>query len=218
MHIIACMTRQALNQLIAAMQAAEEVRFIHASASQMAGRLLCAFDAPDQDTLLRLLDKHHVAYEWIIREEISWGERPTASPSPLEASTSVEPQMSSTGQEVGSQRQPVIALEAHAEPPATEQPGLSTATLSESGEATILHILRTLRDESAWQIIRTQRDMHPVAVLLIHDAVLTPPPLEVPMYTCEADVMARGITSPLPRLSYAQIVDLIFACKQVMVW
>ena len=37
MHIIACMTRQALNQLITTMQAAQEVRFIRACASQMAG-------------------------------------------------------------------------------------------------------------------------------------------------------------------------------------
>ena len=49
MHIIACMTRQALNQLITTMQAAEEVRLVRASASQMAGRLLCEFDAPDQN-------------------------------------------------------------------------------------------------------------------------------------------------------------------------
>ncbi len=88
----------------------------------------------------------------------------------------------------------------------------------EPSEATTLHILRTLRDESAWQIIRTQRDMQSVAVLLMHDAVLAPPPLDVPMYACEADVMARGITSSLPRLSYDQIVDLIFACQRVMVW
>ena len=48
MHIIACMTRQALNQLITTMQAAQEVRFIRACASQMAGRLLCEFEAPDR--------------------------------------------------------------------------------------------------------------------------------------------------------------------------
>ena len=218
MHIIACMTRQALNQLIATMQAAQEIRFIRACASQMAARLLCEFDAPDQDTLLRVLDKHHIAYEWIIREELTWGERQTASPSAQETSTPVAPQASSTGQEVAPQSQTPVATEARAEPSATAQPSLSTATPGEPSESTTLHILRTLRDESAWQIIRTQRDMQPVAVLLMHDAVLAPPPLEVPMYACEADVMARGITSPLPRLTYDQIVDLIFACKRVMVW
>ena len=82
MHIIACMTRQALNQLIATLQAAEEVRFIRANASQMAGRLLCEFEAPDQDTLLRVLDTHHVTYEWIIRAEMTWGEPLTASAAP----------------------------------------------------------------------------------------------------------------------------------------
>jgi sulfur transfer complex TusBCD TusB component (DsrH family) len=218
MHIIACMTRQALNQLIATMQAAQEIRLIRACASQMAGRLLCEFDAPDQDTLLRFLDEHYVTYEWIIREELTWGEQPTVSASIQETSTPVAPQASSTGPEVVPQSQSPVAPEMHAEPSATEQLGPSTATPLEPSEATILHILRTLRDESAWQIIRTQRDMQSVAVLLMHDAVLAPPPLDVPMYACEADVMARGITSPLPRLSYDQIVDLIFACQRVMVW
>jgi sulfur transfer complex TusBCD TusB component (DsrH family) len=218
MHIIACMTRQALNQLIATLQTAQEVRLIRASASQMAGRLLCEFEAPDQDMLLRLLDQHHVAYEWIIREELSWREQPAASLSVLEASAPVDSQASSTGLEVAPESRTPVATEAHAEPSATEQPSPAATTRGEPSEATILHILRTLKDESAWQIIRTQHERQPVAVLLMHDAVLAPPPLDVPMYACEADVMARGITSPLPRLTYDQIVDLIFTCARVMVW
>jgi sulfur transfer complex TusBCD TusB component (DsrH family) len=218
MHIIACMTRQALNQLIASMQAAQEVRFIRACASQMAGRLLCEFDAPDQDALLRFLGKHHIAHEWIIRAELTWGEQTAGGSLAPEASASAEPQAGSTHQEAYPQSQTPGAAETHTEPLTVGQPSPSAAASSEPSEATILHILRTLRDESAWQIIQTQRDMQPVAVLLMHDAVLAPPPLDVPMYACEADVMARGITSPLPRLTYDQIVDLIFACKQVMVW
>jgi hypothetical protein len=218
MHIIACMTRQALNQLIATMQAAQEIRLIRASASQMAGRLLCEFDAPDQDTLLRFLDQHYMAYEWIIREELSWGERSTTSSAAQETSTPVAPQASPTRHEVAPQSKSPVAPETHLEASAAEQLSPSAATPSEPSEVTILHILRTLRDESAWQIIRAQHDMQPVTVLLMHDAVLAPPPLDVPMYACEADVMARGITSPLPRLTYDQIVDLIFACKRVMVW
>jgi sulfur transfer complex TusBCD TusB component (DsrH family) len=211
MHIIACMTRQALNQLIATLQAAQEVQFIRASASQMAGRLLCEFDAPDQDTLLRLLEKHHVTYEWIIRTELTWGGRTAAN-------TPVEPQASSSAQEVTPQSPTSVAGERRIAPSATEHPSAATAPLRAPSEATILHILRTLRDESAWEIIKTQRDKQSVAVLLIHDAVLAPPALDVPMYACEADVIARGITSPLPRLTYDQIVDLIFACARVMVW
>jgi sulfur transfer complex TusBCD TusB component (DsrH family) len=212
------MTRQALNQLIATMQAAPEVRFIRASASQMAGRLLCEFDAPDQDTLLRVLDTHLVTYEWIIREELSWGDRRQEESSTADTSDSTAPQSSAPAPQEAPQDIMPGAPEAPSEAAVTEHSRPSTETPDEPGEATILHILRALKDESAWQIIRLQRQTHPVAVLLIHDAVLAPPPLEVPMYACEADVLARGIISPLPRLTYAQIVELIFACKQVMVW
>jgi sulfur transfer complex TusBCD TusB component (DsrH family) len=218
MHIIACMTRQGLNQLIATIQMAQEIRFIRASASQMAGRLLCEFEAPDQDTLLQVLDQHHIAHEWIIRAELTWGEQTAHSAQALEASGSAGSQASSTGEEAARQDQTPLTTEVQDEPSAVEQPRSSMATPSEPSEATMLHILRTLRDESAWQTIRSQHDMQPVAVLLMHDAVFSPPPLDVPMYACEADVTARGITSPLPRLTYEQIVDLIFACKRVMVW
>jgi hypothetical protein len=218
MHIIACMTRQALDQLIATMQAADEVRFVRASASQMAGRILCEFDAPDQDTLLRLLDKHHVAYEWIIRAELTWGEPLPASPPASAAGAAGELRASSSAPETASERNTPTSTQASTDLAAAAQSRPATAPLSDAGESTILHILRALRDDSAWQIIRAQHELYPVAVLLMHDAVLAPPALEVPMYACEADVMARGITSPLPRLTYDQIVDLIFACKRVMVW
>jgi hypothetical protein len=218
MHIIACMTRQALNQLIATMQAAEEVRFVRASASQMAGRLLCEFDAPDQDTLLRLLDKHHITYEWIIRAELTWGDPLAASTPASSAGVANEPRASSGAPEVASGRETPTAPQASTGLAAAARSQPAATPLSDAGESTILHILRALQDDSAWQIIRAQHELYPVAVLLMHDAVLAPPALEVPMYACEADVMARGITSPLPRLTYDQIVDLIFACKRVMVW
>jgi hypothetical protein len=218
MHIIACMTRQGLNQLIATMQAAQEIRFIRACASQMAGRLLCEFEAPDQDTLLQVLDKHHIAHDWIIRAELTWGEQTADSIQASEASRSAGSQASSTGERAAQSQQTPPTTEVQDGPSAVEQARSSMATPSEPSQATMLHILRSLRDESAWQTIRTQHDMQPVAVLLMHDAVLAPPPLDVPMYACEADVTARGIPSPLPQLTYGQIVDLIFTCKQVMVW
>jgi sulfur transfer complex TusBCD TusB component (DsrH family) len=218
MHIIACMTRQALNQLIATLQAADEVRFVRATASQMAGRLLCEFDAPDQDTLLRLLDKHHVTYEWIIRAELTWGEALPASTPAAAAGAADEPGAPSSAPETAAERNTPTSPQASTAPAAAAQPQPATAPLGDAGESTILHILRALRDDSAWQIIRAQHEQYSVAVLLMHDAVLAPPALEVPMYACEADVLARGITSPLPRLTYDQIVDLIFACKRVMVW
>ena len=85
-------------------------------------------------------------------------------------------------------------------------------------EPKVLHILRALKDESAWHMIGVQHRLQPVAVLLMHDAVLAPPPVDVPMFACEADVLARGISSPLPLLTYDQIVELVFAAERVMVW
>lgn len=192
MHIIACMTRQALNELMGTLQQAPDITFIRASASQMAGRLLCEFEAPDQETLLRFLEAHHVTYEWIIRVEMHWeGDSTTTAPAAVASPAVTSPTM---------------------------QPSPAPQVLEEGQAATILHILRQLQDESAWEIIQAQRGSQSMAVLLMHDAVLAPPPLEVPMYACDADVQARGLSSALPLLTYDQIIDLIFACKRVMVW
>jgi sulfur transfer complex TusBCD TusB component (DsrH family) len=180
--------------------------------------LLCEFEAPDQDTLLRVLDQHHIAHDWIIRAELTWGEQTAASSPASEVSASAGSPAESTGQEAARHSQALVATEDLGEPSSLKQPSPSTAAPREPSEASILHILRRLRDESAWQTIRIQHDMQSVAVLLMHDAVLAPPLLDVPMYACEADVTARGITSPLPGLTYEQIVDLIFACKRVMIW
>src|ERR671918_1832831 len=116
MHIIACMTRQALNELMATLQKAPDITFIRASASQMAGRLLCEFEAPDQETLLRFLEAHHVTYEWIIRVEMRWeGESEGAGP---------------------------MAVASPAEPSSTVEPAPAAQALEEARAATILHILR----------------------------------------------------------------------------
>jgi sulfur transfer complex TusBCD TusB component (DsrH family) len=210
------MTRQALKQLIDTLQAAQEFRFIRASASQMAGRLLCEFEAPDQETLLHFLEEHHITHEWIIRVELSWQGEPTGTvsvPGPGEAVTpmaslagSIATAESPPSGQVGGTAPPALAADSQA------------ATVGEAGQAKTLHILRHLKDESAWELITIQRQRQPVAVLLMHDAVLAPPPLEAPLYACEADVLARGISSSLPLLSYDQIIELVFACERVMVW
>jgi sulfur transfer complex TusBCD TusB component (DsrH family) len=219
MHIIACMTRQALNELIATLQKAPDIAFIRASASQMAGRLLCEFEAPDQETLLRFLDAHHVTYEWIIRVELSWSGR-AASGAPAQGmGAGSAPETAAAQQETPSEVPPQARVaDAPAVPSASSEAAPASQGLEEVRAVNILHILRTLRDESAWQIIQAQRASESVAVLLMHDAVLAPPPLEVPMYACDADVQARGLSSALPRLTYDQIVALIFACERVMVW
>jgi hypothetical protein len=195
-HIIACLTRQALAQLIATLRADEEVRFVRAGASQMAGRLVCEFEAPDQERLLQFFAAHLVTYEWIIRVELSW-----------------------SAEEGGASTREGAAERVESEDAAgASGPREAVGTQPGAGDARILHILRSLKDESAWQLIATQQQLHPVAVLLMQDAVLAPPPLNVPMYACEADVQARGLPVPLPLLTYDQIIALVFSCQRVTVW
>jgi sulfur transfer complex TusBCD TusB component (DsrH family) len=218
MHIIACMTRQALRQLIDTLRAAQGLRFVRANASQMAGRLLCEFDAPDQDTLLRFLEEHHITHEWIIRAELSWQGDSTETSAAPAAAAAATPEVSPT-QSVATSAGPPSGQIAGTPPSSlAAAPQAAAAVSHEMEPAKILHILRSLKDESAWELINVQRQLQPVAVLLMHDAVLAPPPLEGPMYACETDVQARGISSSLPLLTYEQIIDMIFACERVMVW
>jgi sulfur transfer complex TusBCD TusB component (DsrH family) len=212
------MTRQALNELMATLQKARVITFIRASASQMAGRLLCEFEAPDQETLLQFLEAHHIAHEWIIRVEMRWGGQMATDAPAQGASAPIRPEAAAPQPEVGSEPAAQGAVASPAVASAAGEPAPAPQTFDKAGAATILHILRNLKDESAWQIIQAQRPAQSVSVLLMHDAVLAPPPLEVPMYACEADVQARGLTSPLPLLTYEQVVELIFACARVMVW
>jgi sulfur transfer complex TusBCD TusB component (DsrH family) len=218
MHIIACMTRQALNELMATLQTAPDMTFIRGSASQMAGRLLCEFEAPDQETLLRVLEAHHVTYEWIIRVEMRWEGQPAAGALAQGGSPPLAPANTPTEREVVAETTVQGVVTASPAASTRMEPAAAPQVREDVSAANILHILRTLKDESAWQIIKDQGASQTVAVLLMHDAVLAPPALEVPMYACDADVNARGIASPLPRLSYDQIVELIFACERVIVW
>lgn len=218
MHIIACMTRQALTRLIATLQAAQEVTLVRASASQLAGRLVCEFDAPDQETLLRFFAAHRLTYDWIIRVELAWGVQAAGTGSAAKAAEAAAPGACQESRLPMAVTSPGRQPEVPSEPPAAAELRPAVSSLLLSGEAKCLHILRALRDESAWQLIAVQHATQPVAVLLIHDAVLAPPPLDVPIFACEADVRARGLPSPLPLLTYDQIIELIFACEHVMVW
>jgi sulfur transfer complex TusBCD TusB component (DsrH family) len=212
------MTRQALNELMAILQTAPDVTFIRGSASQMAGRLLCEFEAPEQETLLRFLEAYHVTYEWIIRAEMRWEGQLTADTLTQVGGPPLQSENGTTEPKGVAQATAQGAVASTPAPSTTVVPTRVPQRPEEASAANILHILRNLKDESAWQIIQDHGASHTVAVLLMHDAVLGPPPLEVPMFACDADVDARGITSSLPRLTYDQIVELIFACERVIVW
>ena len=217
-HIIACLTRQSLAHLIATLQAAREVRLVRASASQMAGRLVCEFTAPDQETLSRFFTAHLLAYEWVMRVELAWGDETGGPGQPQEAAGGAAPGDRAPRDVPHAKPPPEVLAEGASESPAAVESQVARTPRPGPIEAKVLHILRTLRDDSAWQLIAIQHEAQPVAVLLLHDAVLAPPPLDVPMFACEADVLARHVPSAVPLLTYDQIVDLVFAVERVMVW
>lgn len=82
----------------------------------------------------------------------------------------------------------------------------------------LLHLIRTLNDDTAARVIAAQKDEHEVAVILLHDAVLSPPSLGVPTYANAADVQARGISTDLPLVGYDRIVQMTFEYDKVTVW
>lgn len=82
----------------------------------------------------------------------------------------------------------------------------------------ILHILRHARDERAMATARQQAKEHDVTVLLLHDAVLNPPPFEGKVYACLADVEARARRAGYETLDYRDIVKLIFESDKVISW
>lgn len=82
----------------------------------------------------------------------------------------------------------------------------------------LLHLIRTINDDTAARVIAAQKDEHEVAVILLHDAVLSPPQWGVTMYASAADVQARGITTDLPLVDYEKIVQMTFEYDKVTVW
>ena len=84
----------------------------------------------------------------------------------------------------------------------------------------ILHILRCKDDAYPWEIAETQsRDLNAeVIVLLLHDAVFSPPQAGLKVFTCKDDLLARGLEKLFPSLDYTEIVQLVFECDTVHTW
>lgn len=83
----------------------------------------------------------------------------------------------------------------------------------------ILHILRSLDDARAVETARAQRDQgHDVALLLLHDAVLSRPAFPGPVSACADDVRARGGRCAYPTVDYDAIVRLMFEHDRVVSW
>lgn len=69
-HTIACLTKQALRELMNTLMASPEVKVRRCVSSQLGGRMLTEIEAPDQPTLQKWFDKHYVNVEWTMRIDL----------------------------------------------------------------------------------------------------------------------------------------------------
>jgi len=69
-HTTACLTKQALKELMLTLMNAKEVKVRRCLSSQIGGRMLTEIEAPDQTTLEKFLQSRYVNSEWIMRIDL----------------------------------------------------------------------------------------------------------------------------------------------------
>ena len=71
-HIIACLTRQALQAVIAELKRDGTVKTVRCVSDSLEGKLLCEFEAPDKETVVAFLAAHKMRPQWVMRVEHEW--------------------------------------------------------------------------------------------------------------------------------------------------
>ena len=69
-HTTACLTKQALRDLMRILMNGKEVKVRRCLASQIGGRMLTEVEASDQLTLEKFFQSRHVNCEWIMRIDL----------------------------------------------------------------------------------------------------------------------------------------------------
>jgi hypothetical protein len=69
-HVTACLTKQALRELMSQAFAAREVTVRRAVASQHGGRMLLEIEAPDQSTVEKWIEANRLNAEWVMRIDL----------------------------------------------------------------------------------------------------------------------------------------------------
>ncbi len=69
-HTTACLTKQALRELMKELLSAPEVKILRCAASQIGGRMLVETEAPDQQTLERWFERRRIYSEWVMRIDL----------------------------------------------------------------------------------------------------------------------------------------------------
>jgi hypothetical protein len=69
-HVTACLTKQALRQLMGEAFKAREVKVRRAVASQLGGRMLVEIEATDQSTIEKWIEANRLNAEWVMRVDL----------------------------------------------------------------------------------------------------------------------------------------------------
>jgi len=69
-HTTACLTKQALKQLMEQLLGATEIKIHRIVSSQIDGRMLTEAEAPDRSALEKFFEAHYVNCEWIMRIDL----------------------------------------------------------------------------------------------------------------------------------------------------
>jgi len=69
-HTTACLTKQALRELMKGLFEAAEVKVRRSVASQIGGRMLVEAEAPDQKTLEKFFADRNINCEWVMRIDL----------------------------------------------------------------------------------------------------------------------------------------------------
>lgn len=72
-HTTACLTKQALRELMQELVAAPEVKIRRCVSSQIGGRMLVEAEAPDRETLEKCFAARHVNIEWMMPIDLDAG-------------------------------------------------------------------------------------------------------------------------------------------------
>ena len=71
-HTVACLTRQALEGLIAGLKRDPQVQCVRFIFDSLEGKLLCEFEAPDKEAALAFLNAHNMHPQWVMSVEREW--------------------------------------------------------------------------------------------------------------------------------------------------
>ena len=69
-HTTACLTKQALKQLMLEMMGDSEVKLRRTVSGQIAGRMLTEVECPDQPTLEKWFARRNINIEWMMRVDL----------------------------------------------------------------------------------------------------------------------------------------------------